>query len=102
MLGTEDGADDTSRYSMLETLRQFAQERLEETGDADHWRRRHAEHYATWANEAALGLVGPDEALWVTRLRKEIDNIRAAVSWALERDEPAERELGVSIVGPLG
>jgi tetratricopeptide (TPR) repeat protein len=38
----------------------------------------------------------------VTRLRKEIDNIRAAVSWALERDEPAERELGVSIVGPLG
>jgi tetratricopeptide (TPR) repeat protein len=102
MLISEDGADDASRYSMLETLRQFGRERLEETGNGDHWRRRHAEHYATWANQAALGLVGPDEAVWVARLRREIDNIRAVVSWAVDRDEPAERELAVRVVGPLG
>ena len=71
------------------------------TGDADHWRRRHAEHYATFAETAGPGLRGPDEVLWAARLVAELDNLRAAVGWALDRDDPADRELAVRIVAAL-
>ena len=61
MVVAEATDDGTTRYQMLETLRQYARERLDETGDADDWRRRHAEHYAAFAEEAGPGLVGRDE-----------------------------------------
>ncbi len=77
MLVVEDGPDDTTRYAMLETLRQFARERLEEAGDADRWRRRHAEYYVTFAEAAGPGLRGPDEVVWMARLVSEFDNLRS-------------------------
>ena len=98
MLVVEDGPDDTTRYAMLETLRQFARERLEEAGDADRWRRRHAEYYVTFAEAARPGLRGPDEVVWMARLVSELDNLRSAVGWSLDRESPAERELAVRIV----
>ena len=98
MLVVEDGPDDTTRYAMLETLRQFARERLEEAGVADHWRRRHAKYYATFTETAGAGLRGPDEVAWMARLVAEFDNLRAAVEWGLDRDDLAERELSVRIV----
>ena len=55
MVVVEDGADETTRYAMLETLRQFARERLEEAGDADRWRRRHA--HTTSRSRKLPGLV---------------------------------------------
>jgi predicted ATPase/class 3 adenylate cyclase len=58
MVSAEITANDTTRYSMLETLRQYARERLDESGDADAWRRRHVAHYAAFAEDAAPGLVG--------------------------------------------
>jgi predicted ATPase/class 3 adenylate cyclase len=98
MLVAEDGPDGTTRYAMNETLRQFARERLEETDDADRWRRRHAEHYATFAESAGLGFRGRDEALWTARFVSDRDNVWMAGGWALDRDEPADRELAVRIV----
>ena len=55
-------ADGTTRYSMLETLRAYARERLDETDDADQWRRRHAEHYADVRGASRHGLGGPRRA----------------------------------------
>jgi predicted ATPase/class 3 adenylate cyclase len=101
MLIPEDGPDDTTRYAMLETLRHFARERLEETGDADCWRRRHAEHYTAFAEEAGPGYQGPDELLWLARLGAELDNLRAAIGWALDRDDPADADLALRIIAPL-
>jgi tetratricopeptide (TPR) repeat protein len=101
MLVTEDGPGGTVRYAMLETLRQYARERLDETGDADRWRRRHAEHYATWADAAEAGAAGPDAVRWVQVVRAEIDNVRAAVGWALDTDDLARQELGARIVARL-
>lgn len=101
MLGTEDGPGDLARYSMNETLRQFARDRVDESGESDRWRRRHAEHYTRFAHDAGFGLTGPDEFLWSARLRAELDNVRAAVGWALDRAEPDEQELGVRIVAAL-
>ncbi len=98
MLVVEDGPDDTTRYAMLETLRQFARERLEETGDADRWRCRHAEYYVTFAEATGAGLRGPEEVGWIARLVSEFDDLRAAVGWGLDRDDPVERELAVRIV----
>jgi predicted ATPase/class 3 adenylate cyclase/tetratricopeptide (TPR) repeat protein len=98
MLVVEDGPDETTSYAMLETLRQFGRERLEEAGDADRWRRRHAEYYVTFAEAAGPALRGPDEVVWMARLVSELDNLRTAVGWSLDRDGPAERELAVRIV----
>jgi predicted ATPase len=95
---TEQG---TTRYSMLETLAQYARERLDEHGDIDRWRRRHAEYFASWAEEAGPGLEGPDELAWRTRESDELDNLRAAVMWALDRDDPADLGLALRIIGAL-
>ena len=91
----------TTRYPMLETLRQYARERLDEHGDTDRWRRRHAEYFAAWAEEAGPGLLGPDELAWRTRESLELDNLRAAVTWALDRDDPDDLGLALRIIGAL-
>ncbi len=101
MLLPETGPDGSTRYAMLETLRQFGRERLDEAADSDRWRRAHAAHYATAATEVGHGLTGPDHVLWIGRLRADLDNIRAAVGWALERDDPDERALAVRILASL-
>jgi len=102
MLAAETGPDATSRYAMNETLRQYARERLDQTGDTDRWRRAHAEFYASWTRDAGLGLVGSDDVRWMARLRTELDNIRAAVGWALDRDTSEEQELGLRILASFG
>jgi predicted ATPase len=101
MLGADTGPDGTSRYALNETLRQFARERLDESGDTDRWRRAHAEHYASWAEDAGYGLTGPDDVWWMARLRPEIDNVRAAIAWSLDRDDPDDQELGLRIIASL-
>ena len=101
MLGVDTGPDGTTRYGMLETLRQFARERLEEAGDTDRWRRAHAEYYADWAHDAGYGLIGPDDQEWMTQVYAEIDNLRAAVSWSLDRDDSVEQEIGLRILASL-
>jgi predicted ATPase len=100
MIVAEETADGTTRYQMLETLGQYARERLDEHGETDQWRRRHAEYFAAWADEAGLGLEGPDELAWRAREDAELDNLRAAVTWALDRD-PEDVGLALRIVGAL-
>lgn len=72
------------RYRLLETLRQFARDRLDETGRSEHWRRRHAAHFARFATETSIeGMFGPGGDELVRRLRPEIGNLRQAMSWAI-------------------
>jgi len=101
MVVTEDTPDGHGRFRMLETLRQYAQEQLDQAGDTDQWRRRHAEYFATWAEEAGPGLEGPDELAWRAREVAELDNLRTAVMWSLDRDEPGDIDLALRIVGAL-
>jgi predicted ATPase len=75
-----------SRFAMLETVRQFAAERLEENG-ADSTRRRHAQWLADLAEAAkAANLAGEDPVPWLDRIEAEHGNIRAALGWAVEAD----------------
>jgi predicted ATPase/class 3 adenylate cyclase len=73
------------RYWMLETIREFALERLEAAGEADDLRRRHAEHFLALGETANLAgeSEGPERPEIV---RAEQDNFRAAIDWAIERD----------------
>ena len=98
MLVAEDTADNTTRYQMLETLAQYARERLDETGTTDDWRRRHADHYAAWAETAGPALEGPDELAWRARETVELDNLRDAVTWALDCDDPDDITLALRII----
>jgi predicted ATPase/DNA-binding SARP family transcriptional activator/DNA-binding CsgD family transcriptional regulator len=86
------------RYTLLEPVRQYAQEKLEDSGEAEAASRRHAEYFVALAEEAEPELVGPRQVGWFARLDAEHDNVRAALSWALEQ---GEAELGLRLAGAL-
>ena len=74
------------RYGMLEPVRQYALERLGETGDPEDARRRHAAFYLALAEKAEPLIKGWDQVEWLDRLEAENDNLRAAIAWWLEAD----------------
>jgi non-specific serine/threonine protein kinase len=87
MLLVDEHSETATRYDALETLRQYARDRLAEAGDLDRRRRLHATHFAVVAEEIGDAVLGPDELRGRRRLEQEIDNLRAAVGWALDRDD---------------
>ena len=93
---SEPTGDGGVRYRLLEPVRQYALEKLEESKNAESVRRRHAEHFLALAEEAEPELWGPEDKAWLERLEAEHDNLRAALSWTLERREaePALRLAG--------
>jgi predicted ATPase/class 3 adenylate cyclase len=76
-----------ARFSMLETIREFAQERLDASGDLEPVLRRHADHYLRLAEEAEPHLTAKDQGEWLDRCDTEHANIRAALRWAIDRGE---------------
>ena len=68
------------RFWMLETIREYAAERLEASGETDELRRRHAQHFLALAEKAEPNLRGYSRA-WLDRLEREHDNLRAALDW---------------------
>jgi predicted ATPase/class 3 adenylate cyclase len=82
VLATEPAPAAGPRFSMLETIREFAQERLAASGDLEPVRRRHAEHFLDLAGAAEPHFTGPDQGEWLDRCDTERANIRAALRWA--------------------
>jgi predicted ATPase/DNA-binding SARP family transcriptional activator len=80
-LVVSDIAGPTARYSQLQTLWEYARERLADSGEADEVRRRHADWYLWVAGEARLGLRGADGMAWREKLEADLDNLRAALDW---------------------
>jgi predicted ATPase/class 3 adenylate cyclase len=91
-----DSERDESRYRLLETLRQFARDRLDESGTADEFRLRHARWFRDLSVEAGQNIRGPQEQQWWERIDTELDNLRQAMTWAIEGGEPA---LALEIAG---
>ena len=79
-----EGADGEPRAGLLETIHEYALERLAEAGEEEQTRRRHAGHYAAFAEQAISQLHGREGLAWLDRLEAEHDNLRAALSWSLE------------------
>jgi predicted ATPase len=90
-----------ARYRLLETLHQYALERLRQRGELDLVQRRHAQHFAAFAQQAGTALLGPDELAWRPRLLAEQGNLRSAVQWALGSDSPDDSESALVIAASL-
>jgi predicted ATPase/class 3 adenylate cyclase len=88
-----------TRYRLLETIRAYALERLENADATDMLRRRHATWCAAFMAQASAGVRGPDEALWLERIYREVDNVRAALTWATGADDA---DLSLSLIGDFG
>lgn len=82
-----------TRYSMLETIRQYAREKLWQAGEGELMRQQHLAYFVDLAEQAEPNLRAFDMMLWLDRLELELDNIRAALEWALESDAEAILQL---------
>ena len=100
MLGAQRSGDAT-RYQLLETLRHFARDQAGAAEDLEGLRRRHAAHYADFAERAGAGLMSDQELVWRPRLAAEMDNLRAATGWALDASDLDDVALGVRILAGL-
>jgi len=90
--------DGESRFRMLETIREFAEERLELTGEADAVRRRHAGWFLGLAQRAERFIWSEHQTAWLERMERAHDNVRVALNWCLSgRDE----ETGVLLAASM-
>jgi hypothetical protein len=102
MVNTLSGSPGTTRYQLLETMRQYARERLDQVGDSDRRRRAHAEHYAQLADNVGTAMVtGESIDRWRSAAQYDLDNYRAAVTWALDSDGPGDADLALRIAVSL-
>jgi predicted ATPase/DNA-binding SARP family transcriptional activator/DNA-binding CsgD family transcriptional regulator len=99
LISQEEGARGERRFVMLETIHEYARERLDLSEEAEKVSRRHLEYFLALAEEAELQLRGARQGKWLERLELEHDNLRGALSWALEG---GEAELGLRLSGTLG
>ena len=87
------------RFTMLETVREYALERLEDSGELERLRRRHASYFLELAEEEERASQGPLQRAWLDRLETEHDNFRAALAWSL--GPQGDTEMGLQLTGAL-
>jgi tetratricopeptide (TPR) repeat protein len=93
--------DGSPRYVMLESIREYAQEKLEASGEAAAIREGHARFYAALAEAARLKLAGPEQVQGLRHLEQEHDNFRAALAWSTKRGA-GSAEIALRLSGALG
>ena len=89
-----DAAGEPDRFHLLETLRQYGQEKLQAGGEEADTRARHRDFCLMLAEQAQVGGQGAEQVAWYNRLEREADNLRAALAWSLEQagEEKRRRE----------
>jgi predicted ATPase/DNA-binding SARP family transcriptional activator len=99
LLRGEPGPDCEPRFAMLETIRAYTLKKLEETGEAEEIRRRHASYYLALVERAAPELTGGSRQIqWLDRLEREYSDLRAALQWSLDGGDVV---LGQRLAGGL-
>ena len=93
-----DAASGEPRFAMLQTIREYAVERLRADGGLDESRERHASYFAELAEEAEPQLVSADQTQWIERLDDELGNLRAVLQWS---QESGRLDVGLRVVGAL-
>jgi hypothetical protein len=91
----------TTRFRLLETIRQYAEERLAAAGETDGLRARHLDYFIDFAAAATPSLYGPGQPEWAARLARERDNFQAAMAFALAHDD-VDRAMGLLCHTPAG
>jgi predicted ATPase/DNA-binding CsgD family transcriptional regulator len=97
LLGRE-STDGVLRLSMLETIREFGLECLQNGEEAMQLNQKHAEYFLALAEEAEPGLAGSEQRDWLQRLDQEGDNLRAALNWFVKSEQ---RELALRLASAL-
>ncbi len=88
-----------ARYSMLETIREYARRQLYKAGEVAKLQKRHFNYFLDLAGKASV--IGPQKSMWLDRLEAEQDNFRAALAWALESEPPEQVDKATSLLGLL-
>jgi predicted ATPase/DNA-binding winged helix-turn-helix (wHTH) protein len=92
--------DGRPRYRMLETVRQYALERLNACGEGEAARGRHVACFVAMAEEADSQVRGPDQDLWMSRFKQEHENLVAALTWCCEG--PLDPQAGLRLAAATG
>ncbi len=87
LLRQVEGPDGDPRFLMLETIREYAAERLAESGEQDGLQRQHAGYFLELVETAEPQMRGPRQVEWLDRLEREHDNLRAALRWSITGHE---------------
>ncbi len=88
-------AEDTDPgFRMLQTIREYAEDRLAESGEAEAVRRKHANYYLALAEQSEPNLQGPEQKVWLDRLEAAHDNFRAALTWSKDTDPETALRVG--------
>jgi predicted ATPase len=88
LLRRTDDLSGEARFRMLWTIREFGLERLAESGEEDAIRRQHAAHFVRLVEAAELHLESAERELWVAKLEAERNDIRAALEWRGQTENP--------------
>jgi tetratricopeptide (TPR) repeat protein len=99
LLKQVEGVDGEPRFIMLETIHEYARERLAQSGAAESIRRQHAMYYLILAETATDQLYSADQRACLDRLEQEHDNMRAALTWS--QTTAADAELGAQLAAVL-
>ncbi len=91
--------DEHGRYRMLETVRQYAKQKLLETGNEDAFRQRHLEYYLSLAEQSVGETIEAIQTDWLPRMAIENDNLRAALGWSLDS---GNAQTGLRLAAHLG
>lgn len=84
------------RYRLLETVREYARDRLQSTALQTHWQRRHLAYFLAVAEEAEPAFTGNDQQVWLDRLEAEHANFRSALDWSVAAGGDAASGLRLS------
>jgi predicted ATPase len=98
LLYSKDGISGEARFYMLETIHEYARERLVRSGEADNFRTRHAMYFVALAERAEAEFHEIKQEYWYARLTDELDNVRVALSWTLDG---ANLEFGARLVSAM-
>jgi predicted ATPase/DNA-binding CsgD family transcriptional regulator len=82
-----------ARCGILETIRQYASERLLQAGEAEQLRNRHLDFFLRWSERVEPLVRGPQQLEWLDQIETELDNLRAALEWSLTMTEGGEASL---------
>jgi predicted ATPase/class 3 adenylate cyclase len=94
-----EGVGGEPRYVMLETIHEFAREKLEESGEDEEMRHEHALYFTRLAGEAEPHLLSHKQVEWMNRIEEEHDNFRAVLRWAVDREQT---QTALAICGDIG
>jgi predicted ATPase/class 3 adenylate cyclase len=98
LLRQREADGEEQRFLMLETIHEYARQRLNESGETENLQNEHLSYYLRLAEQAEPELRGPEQGAWLDRLEAEHDNFRVALRWAHETDQ---HETGLRLAGAL-